>query len=292
MEIPQYPDTRPLQFSDKALFDGMFNLFQPQMSELTFANLYLFRKVHNYQLSMLNGSIVVLGRGYDGREYFLPPLGGDVAAALEKMLNDGLMLFGDEESIAGWLDSDGFVRVEDRDSFDYLYLRDEMATLPGNRFHKKKNRISYFTARHDYQSDLLTSGDVAECRKLLLAWHTSVNQIREKAVDFDFEACDEALVMLEELGLQGIVIRVEGVVSAFSLGEKLNDNTTVCHFEKADPYMEGLSQLVNREYAVKLFKDSTYINREQDLGEPGLRNAKLSYHPVRLINKIRVTAKQ
>ena len=130
MEIPQYPVARPLKLSDKALFDGMFSLFQPQMSELTFANLYLFRKVHNYHLSMLNGSIVVFGKGYDGREYFLPPLGGDLAAALEKMLNDGLMLFGDEESIAGWLDSDGFECVEDRDSFDYLYLRDEMATLP------------------------------------------------------------------------------------------------------------------------------------------------------------------
>ena len=292
MEIPQYPAARPLKLSDKALFDGMFSLFQPQMSELTFANLYLFRKVHNYHLSMLNGSIVVFGRGYDGREYFLPPLGGDAAAASENMLKDGLMLFGDEESIAGWLDSDGFGRVEDRDSFDYLYLRDEMATLPGKRFHKKKNRISYFTARHDYQSDLLTSGDIAECRKLLLAWHTSVNLIREKAVDFDFEACDEALVMLEELGLQGIVIRVEGVVSAFSLGEKLNDSTTVCHFEKADPYMEGLAQLINREFAARLFNDCTYINREQDLGEPGLRNAKLSYHPVRLVNKFRIMVKQ
>jgi len=292
MEIPQHPDIRPLQFSDKALFDGMFNLFQPQMSELTFANLYLFRKVHNYQLSMLNGSIVVFGRGYDGREYFLPPLGGDAAAVSDKLLKDGLMLFADEESMAGWLDIDGVNRVEDRDSFDYLYLRDEMATLPGNRFHKKKNRISYFTARHDYQSDLLTSDDVAECRKLLLVWHASVNQIRGKAVDFDFEACDEALVLLEELGLQGVVIRVDGVVSAFSLGEKLNDNTTVCHFEKADPYMEGLSQLVNREYAARLFNDCVYVNREQDLGEAGLRNAKLSYHPTRLINKFRITAKQ
>ncbi len=292
MEIPQYPAARPLQLSDKALFDSMFILFQSQMSELTFANLYLFRKVHNYQLSMLNGSIIVFGRGYDGREYFLPPLGGDGVAALEKMLDDGLMLFGDEESIAGCLDMDSMERVEDRDSFDYLYLRDEMATLPGNRFHKKKNRISYFTARHEYQTDLLTSADIAECRKLLLVWHTSVNRIREKAVNFDFEACDEALVMLEELGLQGLVIRVEGIVSAFSLGEKLNDNTAVCHFEKTDPYMEGLAQLINREFAARLFKDCTYINREQDLGEPGLRNAKLSYHPVRLINKFRVTAKQ
>jgi len=292
MEIPQYPVSRLLQLGDKALFDSMFSLFQPQMSELTFANLYLFRKVHNYHLSMLDGSIVVFGKGYDGREYFLPPLGGDGAAVSEKMLKDGLMLFGNEESIAGWFDGDSIESGEDRDSCDYLYLREEMATLPGNRFHKKKNRINYLTSRHAYQTDLLNVGDITECRKLLLSWHTSVNLIREKAVDFDFEACDEALVLLEELGLKGIVVRADGVVSAFALGEKLNDNTAVCHFEKADPYMEGLAQLINREFAVRLFNDSIYINREQDLGEPGLRNAKLSYHPTRLVNKFRIIAKQ
>ena len=85
---------------------------------------------------------------------------------------------------------------------------------------------------------------------------------------------------------------VGGSVRAFALGEPLNRETAVCHFEKADHFMEGLSQLVNREFARLLFTDRRYINREQDLGEPGLRIAKLSYHPVEFVKKFWVRRKQ
>ena len=101
----------------------------------------------------------------------------------------------------------------------------------------------------------------------------------------EVEAASEALQSAEELGLEGVVIFVNGAVAAFSLGERLNKDTAVCHFEKADPFMEGLNQLVNREFARLLFQDCRYLNREQDLGDVGLRNAKLSYHPVDLVKK-------
>ncbi|MBP1751231.1 MAG: hypothetical protein H6Q57_67, partial [Geobacteraceae bacterium] len=86
----------------------------------------------------------------------------------------------------------------------------------------------------------------------------------------------------------GLVVLVEGVVKAFVLGEKLNDTTSVCHFEKADPFLEGLYQLVDREFCRRCFTECTYVNREQDLGEPNLRVSKLSYHPVELIKKYKV----
>ena len=92
----------------------------------------------------------------------------------------------------------------------------------------------------------------------------------------------------EELGLAGVVVTVAGEVRAFAVGERLNRDTVVCHFERADHFMEGLSQLVNREFCRLLFSDCRYVNREQDLGEPGLRNAKLSYHPVELVRKLRI----
>jgi hypothetical protein len=94
-------------------------------------------------------------------------------------------------------------------------------------------------------------------------------------------------VKADLLGLEGVVVTVMGIVKAFAVGERLNSETAVCHFEKADPFMEGLSQLVNREFSVRLFEECRYINREQDLGEPGLRNAKLSYRPLELIKKFR-----
>ena len=81
---------------------------------------------------------------------------------------------------------------------------------------------------------------------------------------------------------------VEGRVRGLVLGERLNSTTSVCHFQKCDPFMDGLAQLIDREFNARLFTDCTYVNREQDLGEPGLRSAKLTYHPVELVRKYRL----
>jgi hypothetical protein len=126
---------------------------------------------------------------------------------------------------------------------------------------------------------------------LLDEWARMAEVEGNRSFGLEMDATAEALASADRLGLEGVVIEVGGEVRAFALGERLNRETVVCHFEKADHFMEGLSQLVNREFARLLFGDCQYINREQDLGEPGLRNAKLSYHPVELIKKFRVQRK-
>jgi hypothetical protein len=93
---------------------------------------------------------------------------------------------------------------------------------------------------------------------------------------------------MKQLGLTGVALMVEGEVAAFALGETLNHETVVCHFEKADPFMEGASQLINREFSRVQSDSCIYINREQDLGESGLRAAKNSYHPFQMVRKFRV----
>jgi uncharacterized protein len=293
MEIPAWPASRPLDISDKPLFDSIFEQLQPRVSELTFAGLYLFRTAHDYSLSLIGDSVVVPGKRYDGRRYCLPPLGGDISAACGLLLDAGLELYGVEDEFAArFLKNVECEIVEDRDSFDYLYLREEMATLPGNRFHKKKNRINYFTARHKHEVHNLSGQHLCGCLQLLDEWGRVAEVEGNRSFGLEMDATAEALARADCLGLEGVVVLVEGAVRAFAAGERLNRETAVCHFEKADPFMEGLSQLVNREFSRLLFGDCLYINREQDLGEPGLRNAKLSYHPVELVKKFRVRRKQ
>jgi hypothetical protein len=123
---------------------------------------------------------------------------------------------------------------------------------------------------------------------LLNEWRRVRDAAGSTSLDPETAAAAEALELAGVLGLEGLVITVEGRVGAFALGERLNLETAVCHFEKADPFMEGISQLVDREFCRRLFTDCTYVNREQDLGEPGLRSAKLSYHPVELVRKFRL----
>lgn len=289
MEIPAWPASRPLDISDKPRFDRIFNELQPRVSELTFAGLYLFRTAHDYRLSLVGDSLVVLGKGYDCACYCLPPLGGDAAGACDLLLKAGLEIYGVEDAYAARFLKDAECEIiEDRESFDYLYLREELATLPGNRFHKKRNRISYFSARHNHEVHTFTAQYLCGCLQLLDEWGRVAEVEGNRSFELEMDATAEALAQAQALGLEGIVVTVEGTVRAFAVGERLNRETTVCHFEKADHFMEGLSQLINREFARQLFTNCRYVNREQDLGEPGLRNAKLSYHPVELIRKFRV----
>ncbi|NVN92690.1 MAG: DUF2156 domain-containing protein [Desulfuromonadales bacterium] len=289
MEIPAYPHSRPLDISDKPLLDRIFQELQPRVSELTFAGLYLFRNAHGYSLTMLDNALVVLGRGYDGLSYFLPPLNAGIPHALDVLFSQGMELYAaDELFVSRYLACRELEVVEDRNSFDYLYLRDELATLPGNRLHKKKNRVNYFAKRHAYRVELFARSHSEGCRELLEVWRSMAETEQNASLALEVAAADEALELADALELMGVVVIVEDRVRAFSLGELLNRETAVCHFEKADPFMEGLSQVVNQAFASRLFGECRFVNREQDLGEPGLRNAKLSYHPLELVKKYRV----
>ena len=198
------------------------------------------------------------------------------------------MAVADGAFIEAHLNGEGVEIVEDRDNFDYLYLRQELAELAGNRFHKKKNRVNYFAGRYGHEVELYGRNHLAGSLALLDEWFRVRGEMESPSVVQEVAATREALELADSLGLAGVVVLVEGVVKAFALGERLNDTTSVCHFEKSGPFLEGISQLVDREFNRLLFTDCLFVNREQDLGEPGLRSAKLSYHPVELVKKFRV----
>lgn len=284
--LPEHPDSRPIELGDKGLFDAIFVELQPRISEFTFANLFLFRRAHDYHLSRIGGAVMVQGKRYTGERFFFPPFGADAGQAAETILQEGATIAAADQRFA-----DGFGALpdieatEDRDSFDYLYLRSALADLSGNRYHKKKNRVNYFVNRHQHTVEPYGTQHREGCLTLLDEWRRVREKMESPSLAEEAMAAAEALELADVLGLQGIVVLIGGEVKGFVLGEKLNDDTSVCHFEKADPFLEGLYQLIDREFCRLLFTECTYVNREQDLGEPNLREAKLSYHPVELVKK-------
>jgi hypothetical protein len=104
------------------------------------------------------------------------------------------------------------------------------------------------------------------------------------------EANLELLKNFKTLGCKGALIKVDGAFEAFTVGEMLNKDTAVIHIEKAKDSIDGLYTLINQQFAQREWSQTTYINREQDLGLEGMRRSKLSYHPVRLIEKYTVYA--
>jgi hypothetical protein len=282
--------------------DGINRFLQhdpPQTSELTFTNLFMWREFYRPVWREAAGCLAIIMRPHDAEPYALPPvLGpeGDPMAALAALM-EGLKSMGATPSAhrvgAGFvethLDRAAFEAALDRDQSDYVYLTEELINLSGNRFHKKKNHLNKFrkTTQHTYKP---LDHETIEC---VLEMQESWCQLRDcqtnEGLMNEDRAIFEALTNFDRLGYVGGAIVINEVVEAFSLGEPLNQDTAVIHIEKANPEIPGLYAAINQMFAANAWAETTYINREQDLGLEGLRKAKESYNPHHMVDKYIVT---
>ena len=145
--------------------------------------------------------------------------------------------------------------------------------------------MNYFTGSYNYEARPFQEGYVGEALKVLDEWRSRQQE------PGDYEAAKEALERSEELGLCGAIYFVEGSPAAYTLGEELNSSTFVIHFEKGVSGLKGILQFVVKSFAAILPDKYTQINREQDLGDTGLRKAKESYRPVGFTKKYRAIGK-
>ena len=188
------------------------------------------------------------------------------------------------ESQVSKLDALGYAILEDRDNFDYLYRRQELDALTGRKFSKKRNQIKAFINNYDYAGKPLLEEHIEDALAILEQWRSNRDD------PGDYTACREALEKSEELQLCGGIYYADDKPIAFSLGEELMQGESfVIHFEKAVSGYKGLWQFINQAFASILPEKYTTINREQDLGNEGLRAAKKSYKPSGFISKYRAT---
>ena len=282
--ITDYPEFCELTLGQRAILHPRFQQWAEGISEFTFANLYLLRQAHQYRIARLPGELYVVS-GRDGDEpFFMLPFGLPEAHLLDKLFQEFQSVKAVSENQAGLLSERGYVITEDRDNFDYLYSRADMADLPRRKFHKKKNRVNAFIKNHEYQGEPLLEEHLAQALAILETW---VGQREEPG---DYLAARECLEKMGELQLCGGIYYVESEPVAFSLGEELARGTSfVIHFEKAVKAEQypGIYQFINQAFAAILPDFYETINREQDLGDPGLRQAKESYYPVGWVKKYR-----
>ncbi len=265
----------------------------------TFAQLYLWAPHYGTKICRFGDCLL----GTNGRQcccYIYP--GGrydiaEVVAALREDARERGVGFGFcvvEDWQADELDSafpGQFVREESRDDSDYIYNAEDLITLAGRKYHGKRNHISRFTREHpDWSYEPITAENTADCIEACHVWHDA--QQPEAPSDFTSEGLvqermiiEKALVEREQLGLNGGLIRCDGKAVAFTLGERLNSDTYVIHYEKALPGYEGAYAVINNQFAASELREYRYIDREEDLGLEGLRKAKLSYHPAIILPK-------
>ncbi len=272
--------------------------------DLNIVNLIGWRFLYDTETALHEGHLLIRFKINGHLAYLAPVTEGDWNAALRLMLDDAnrqghpfLMLGVCENSLAkleaampGY-----FFATANRDYADYIYDRAKLETLSGKKLQSKRNFANRFEAKYpDWQAAPLTPDDIPQCTELALRWKTQ----KEGSSADDFTPLDKErrsiLTVFEhwnELPVEGCVLRVGGQIVAFTYGGAVNADTFDVCVEKADAAYEGSFAMINREFVRMLPKQYVYINREEDLGIEGLRRAKLSYHPVQLLQKYSVMTK-
>jgi uncharacterized protein len=281
---PAYPDFKPVGLEDQDVFREYLEASPSEVCELNFANIFMWKDPEHPRWTTLNGSLCILVEPDFEDPYFLPPVGGGrVPETIAKCLRHAPRLSRVPEAFAERYGA-GFKVEEDPGNFDYIYLRQELAELKGKKFDGKRNRIRKFESTFTHEYHPLTRADVPGCFRLLEDWFEEKRN-GDPYMRAERVAIIQALASFERLDLKGGVVKVGGRVEAFTMGGRLTADMAVIPIEIANPGLVGLAQWINREFVCREWPDDTFINREQDMDIEGLRKAKLSYQPVRLVKK-------
>lgn len=298
---PSFPDFKEITIDDRRAVLDVLEAYQPETSEWTFTNLFIWRYAYRFKWSMYRDWLIVIASDEKGELYALPPIGPHgrraiVATLLEWLLKEKGALKpriekADERLILEVIEAKALAIEPMRDHFDYLYRRDDLVALSGNRFRSKRNHINQFLRNFQAVYMPLNEGYIIDCLELQDKWCRIKRCEDDLSLLDEWDAIHEILENYPYLGVKGGVILIDERVVAFTIGELLNRDTAVIHIEKADPEIPGLYQYINQQFCEMAWEGISYINREQDLGLEGLRRAKLSYWPDRLVKKWLITPK-
>ena len=175
---------------------------------------------------------------------------------------------------------------------DYLYTTEKLIHLTGKKLQSKRNHVNRFKRENNWQYQTLTGNRalVDECKEMLEKWMV-LNEKEDPSLVYDDSATTQMLYHFEYLDLKGGVIRVDGEIVAFTVGEMLTQDTLVVHVEKAYASMHGAYAIINQQFIENEASGFLYVNREEDMGMENLRQAKLSYQPDILLEKFNARLK-
>lgn len=287
--LPTYPEFAPLTLDMAREISPHLVKSPDGISEYSFAGFYLFRHRYSYKISRQNDFIVLSGT-QNGKSFFITPCCKTDTATIRDLAknHDYWKLISPTfiKENSRLFSENSLTLIEDRDNYDYLYAREDLAKLQGKKFHKKKNHINAFElANPDFSTKPLTLETREHARQVLEAW----KEQQANPEQTDYKAAHEILDLIDKFELSGLVLYVKSTPVAWTLAELVADGTMAAvHFEKARLEYRGAFQYINYIYAQSLPESITLINREQDLGDEGLRQAKMSYRPIDFVEKYKI----
>lgn len=291
---------KTLELEDKEIINKYLRMSDRQNSESSFTNFYMWRKSYHVKYAIFQDWLIMRS-GREDKWWYLPPYGAGegLQAVIEEMIATAQDLGMDFELKAVGEDDknkleelfpERFTFTAERENFDYIYAAESMRTLAGRKLHSKRNHLNYFLQNENYTYEPLNQSNLMEAADYLEMWCagkacSSSEHTLDEMLICEREAIHEIFKVYDDLDVQGALIRIDGKVKAFTLGEMLNHDTAVIHIEKADHEIRGLYPAINQMFLQHEFAEAMWVNREEDTGDEGLRKAKLSYMPAKLWSK-------
>ncbi|MGN0382731.1 MAG: DUF2156 domain-containing protein [Eubacterium sp.] len=300
-------ELRNIKLEDYDFLNKYFELRRPQTSDSAIFNLFLWMNCYNNQYFITDKGLIWIAVDERGNYYTAPPLCRDedlkecfdtAKTYFNEVLHTNMRMFHlDSEAInILQLSEDMYEVIEDTDYADYIYDAHKLRTLPGKKFHKKKNHVNAFLKRYEgrFQYKSLIDGPYDDIFSFLKQWRREKEgSTDEESMDYELEGIKYVLEHVNVLDCKVGGVYIDGKLEAFSIGsygEK--EQTAYIHVEKANPKINGLYAYINMKFLEEEFAAAQYVNREDDMGLPGLRQSKQSYNPIYMVRKYDVFQKQ
>ena len=297
--IPNFPNFKIIELSDRESILAITKEFDPY-SDFDFGNIIFWDYTEKMLISKLNENLVIKFNDYLTGEYFYTFIGiNEVEATINTLIQHSkqvkikpiLKLI--PEVVVDKLSGTKFSSFEDIDNLDYIVSVDKLYTYEGHELAAKRRAVSIFSRRTPHSNfkvlDLHDEKTLSDIERLFILWHTQKVERGESTSDsgHEYTALKRCLTYAKDLNILGTGLYVEDTLVAFWIIGILENGYCISHFEKADTNSyQGIFPYFKQKVAEELLsRNIKYINLEQDLGIPGLRQSKGAYFPVKFLKK-------
>ena len=283
-----------INISDKQLFDSYTSCMK--ISFYNFSNIYMWRKTMNYRYAIIDDSLCIFAKYRDEAPFMFYPLGSrDIETTMLKITEQTGFPITMSRLSQRMADQVAPIYPNVIPEFirglcDYIYSTAELTELSGKKFHKKRNHVNKFIKTYTYDYITVTNENLDILKNAVVRLYTDEDKLNSDFVD-EYYAINELVNNFDVLGLKAGVITVDGNAVAYSIGEIQNGETALIHTEKADRNFDGAYAAINYEFLRHEFSGTKFVNREEDMGIEGLRQAKTSYNPIAFNNVYSITFK-
>ncbi|MGB4437741.1 MAG: phosphatidylglycerol lysyltransferase domain-containing protein [Sedimentibacter sp.] len=288
-----------LSLDDKELIEKYVDKNKLESYEYLFSSLYMWRKLNNVKYAFINDALVIEKNEEGKGTFYAQPLrynNEDLVSIVDTLIErnndftDRDYLFGDVdenfvENLKKYTDLK-FEAIEDVDDSEYVYSTNDLIELKGKKYHGKKNHVNSFEKSYEYAVKSIDNERVIkDCLALLYKWHEEVAVTVDKEMLMEIDAIRDLFSELHFFDLKSIAIYVNDELVGFAVGERVNKKMAVIHVERGEIAYKGVYAFLNKKFLTESFSDTEFINRQEDTGNEGLRKAKQTYHPIKMVKK-------